>query len=187
MRKKIFFTFFFLSALILTGCSQRTEAPTFEEEERPEEHQQEEEVAPTPEEPVEEEPSEFTEPDEESDREEERADIDTEDWRLYSQELKQVEIKYPQNWYHRRALTEELDNDYYLFVEFADNPGVWEGQATSTIQLIGIDREREVEEQEYFKEITMVGDRKFFLRTNNVNFKEIVDSMSQTFKFLLEE
>lgn len=173
----------------MSGCTQEEprdngEANIPSPDQEQEEDRGDEEGTSTPEEDGDE-GEEAQEPEEDTDQ-----DVDkevSEDWRTYSKEDKNVEIKYPGDWYYRRALTEELDNDYYLFVEFANTPDVFEGGATSTIQLIGADSDKEIEELDYSTVAEETEDKKFILRTNEESLKGIVDEMATTFKFLQED
>ena len=186
MKKSIFFLSIFLFALTLSACSNEAQDPILDETGDVQDHQ--EDNGTSEEEHDEEEVLDTEELSGEQLEEEDGVDetgVNIQSWRLYSQELKQVEIRYPQNWYYRRDLTEELENDYYLFAEFADGPQVFEGLATSTIQLIGISRDKDLDTQEYHQ---VAGeneekDLKFFLRTNDSEYQEIVDTMAPTFEF----
>lgn len=108
----------------------------------------------------------------------------TDDWRVYSSDFKQVEIKYHKNWYYRRALTEELENEYYLFVEFAPTAKILQGEATSTIQFIGLKEGQTIDDSQYLETIQEVNSNRFILRTNDLNLKPVLEAMVPTFKFL---
>jgi len=120
--------------------------------------------------------------------EEETSGEDTasiEDWRTYSKELKNVKIQYPENWYYRRSLSQEVDNDYYLYVEFAPTSKVLRGQATTSIELIGANKDKEIEEREFSQTVKETEDRKFILRTNSQSdFQETIERMATTFQQL---
>lgn len=208
MRKKAFFTIFFLSILILSGCSGGDEpqgnqgaepSPSDQidgssdrdeqdDQDSDRDEQDDQDVVPGSEDEEEEEESEGEDPQSSEGSDEDESDRDgLENGRLYSKEDKNVEIQYPENWYYHRSLTEELDNDYYLFVEFADTPDIFESKVTSTVQLIGADADKEIEELEYSATAHEGSDKKFLLRTDDQDLKDVVDEMATTLKFTQEE
>ncbi|HMB65936.1 MAG TPA: hypothetical protein VKO42_03585 [Patescibacteria group bacterium] len=189
MKKKILISIFFLAALSLAGCTSEGSPNNREANNSSWDQNEDQGDQDATSSPEEDQDQGSEEPEEkETDRTPADSNVDMDgDWRLYSKESKNVEIKYPENWYYRRALTEELDNDYYLFVEFANTPDVFEGKATSTIQLIGADPDQEIEDQEYSTLAQETEDKKFFLRTNEESLKGTVDEMATTFKFSPED
>lgn len=181
MKKKIFTTIFFLSVLALTGCSSDNQKPSPASQDNGSEEQQDMDQKEGGEVSTSTDDKDEGSDEDKKEQSGEKEDID--DWRTYSKDIKNVKIQYHSDWYYRRSLSQELDNDYYLYVEFAPTSKVLEGKATSSIELIGASQDKDIQEKEYAVTVREANDRKFILRTGSKDrFQDIVDKMATTFE-----
>lgn len=189
MKKKIFTTIFFLSVLALSGCSSDNQNPSPDSSDKNgnnSEEQQDLDQGRDGQASTSTDDRDGGSDEDISNGEGQEQSGDTEgikEWRTYSKDIKNVKIQYPGNWYYRRSLSQELDNDYYLYVEFAPTSKVLEGKATSSIELIGVSQDIDIEEKEYAVTARERNGRKFILRTGSKDkFQDIIDKMVTTFE-----
>lgn len=112
-------------------------------------------------------------------------DLNINDWREAVIDSEGFKIKYHKNWYYTVNRREALQDGYRMIIGFEEDENIWEKLPPFDVELIVLEKDMEFEggDNGYLKTVEEKDNLKYVLYTEEEEYKNLVDEMSETFEF----
>lgn len=113
------------------------------------------------------------------------SDLDTSAWQELIRENENFKIKFHKEWYFTVNRREAVQDGLDMIVGFEEDPNIWEKMPPFAVELVIASENLELEHEGYSKTLGSRDGKQYVLRAEKSDlYKELIDEMASTFKFI---